>query len=187
MWHTLWRPSRKPLFDRPDHISTQHYREVSTLNNQWFHNADILSFLQESYKAEKELLIGYPVLKVGYILLPIFILHDRKLLYFRIVTEWEREVALIKSIYEPFIENSQLIADYNFSLREQCEQASLEQLDVTLLRLHTVLQAKAKQVWNNFLQQYANACRCTHTDCSSAWERRKGLYEKISHGVRRAI
>lgn len=65
-----------------------------------------------------------------------------------------REVTLLKSIYEPFIENIQLIADYNFILREQREQASMEQLDADILRLHTALQSKAKQVWEDFLQQH---------------------------------
>ena len=95
------------------------YREISTLDKQWFHDADILSFLQGSYKAEKELLIGYPVLKIGYILSPIFLLHvspvsnsDNELNEFQI----NQELLINKDIIDRYSANDK--SENLFELKE---------------------------------------------------------------------
>ena len=66
----------------------------------------------------------------------------------------EREWMDFDMRFKSMMDDLSLIANYNKQLTELCNSASLEQLDAALVADHTELQAKAKKVWNSWLNQH---------------------------------
>lgn len=66
----------------------------------------------------------------------------------------ERESISFDTGFKTLINDLSLIADYNRLLAEMCDSVSLEQLDAALMTEHVELQAKAKTVWNSWLNQH---------------------------------
>ena len=67
--------------------------------------------------------------------------------------DWMDYMAEFKSL----IKDLRLIAEYNKYLNDICDSASLEQLDAAMMEEHIELQAKAKMVWNSWLNQHIKA------------------------------
>ena len=66
----------------------------------------------------------------------------------------ERDWIQFDNSFKLAIKDFSLIANYNSLLKEVCNSASLEQLDAAMMVEHTELQAKAKKVWNNWLDEH---------------------------------
>lgn len=66
----------------------------------------------------------------------------------------ERDWMRFDSGFKLLIKDLQLIADYNFGLKQLSDSASLEQLDEAMMIEHVELQVKAKIAWNYWLDQH---------------------------------
>ena len=68
----------------------------------------------------------------------------------------EREWMLFDNEFKSLMDDLSIIADYNELLAQMCDSASLEQLDAAMMNEHIELQAKAKKVWNSWLNKHIN-------------------------------
>ena len=69
----------------------------------------------------------------------------------------DREWMQFDNTFRSLMDDLKLIATYDSLLKEVCESASLEQLDAAMMGEHVELQAKAKIVWNAWLNEHINA------------------------------
>lgn len=66
----------------------------------------------------------------------------------------EREWLFFDNKFKSLMDDLNLIAEYDSILAHMCNSASLEQLDVAMMKEHIELQAKAKSTWNSWLNQH---------------------------------
>lgn len=66
----------------------------------------------------------------------------------------EREWITFDTEFKSLMNDLSLIVEYNTLLNEMCETVSLEQLDAAMMIEHVELQARAKIVWNSWLNHH---------------------------------
>ncbi len=74
----------------------------------------------------------------------------------------ERELMYFDGEFIKLCSDLDLIVEYNHELLKLCDSASLEQLDAAMMNEHVELLAKAKVVWNSWLNQHIGVFNFTN-------------------------